>query len=176
MNTNTLPKGMVYDKSTKSYKIIRMKHGKRKYYGGHQSYHEAMSMYNKLEANGWKKPILVRPRHTGKWKHITKTKNGYRIQKNSFHYGIFATFEEAYKYKQYLEDHDWDKKLAYRKRGKYNPHRYISVNRGVNPYHIVKRIDGRLEYFGCFPTMEEAMAERDFLESINWDWDLIYLY
>ena len=165
---------MVYDKSNQRYNIYRMEHGKRKYYGSHKSYHEAMSMYNKLEANGWKKPILVRPRHTGKWKYIYKTKGAYMIYKDRFYYGTFATFEEAYKYKQYLEDHDWDKKLAYRKRGKCNPHRYIVKNNGS--YSIHKSVDGKIVVFATCKKLEDAIAERDFLESINWDWNLIDLY
>lgn len=46
--------------------------------------------------------------------------------------------------------------------------RYITHYDGR--YCIYKNVDGRQEYFGSFKTLEEAMMERDYLESIDWDY------
>ena len=45
--------------------------------------------------------------------------------------------------------------------------RYICEYKGG--YHIQKWVNGKLEYFGRFPTFEDAIRERTFLESIDWD-------
>ena len=50
------------------------------------------------------------------------------------------------------------------------PTRYIS-KKNDHLYCINKRIGGRTVYFGSFHSLEDAMRERDFLESIDWNWD-----
>ena len=48
--------------------------------------------------------------------------------------------------------------------------RYISCIRSGN-YQINKFVDGRLACFGTFKCLSDAIDERDYLESIGWDYD-----
>lgn len=46
--------------------------------------------------------------------------------------------------------------------------RYIRRVKGK--YRIQKNINGKMEYFGTFNTLDDARDERDYLESIDWDY------
>ena len=48
--------------------------------------------------------------------------------------------------------------------------KYISYRSNLDVYEIVKRINGKLEYFGRYHTLEEAIQCRDYF--IEHDWDL----
>lgn len=48
--------------------------------------------------------------------------------------------------------------------------RYIRRTDG-GTYMLQKSVNGRLEYFGTFKTLEDARDERDLLESIDWKWE-----
>ena len=51
--------------------------------------------------------------------------------------------------------------------------RYIQVNthRNKTSYTIQKWVDGCNQTFGTFGSLEDAREERDYLESIGWDYD-----
>ena len=98
--------------------------------------------------------------------HVYQTRNRYfvaqYVNKERVVYGRYDTREEAIQRRNQLI-HDG----VIQDRKKEN--RYISKkNRG---YFIQKRINDVVEYFGMFRTLEDAREERDFLESINWDYD-----
>lgn len=50
-----------------------------------------------------------------------------------------------------------------------NPYRYIiPCNSG---FQVRRSLNGEVVYAGTFKTLQEAITERDFMESINWDYD-----
>ena len=53
---------------------------------------------------------------------------------------------------------------------KYYPNRYI-IRTPANTYAIIKRHNGKNEHFGTYRSLENARKERDYLESIGWDYD-----
>ena len=52
-----------------------------------------------------------------------------------------------------------------------NPYRHIHCSN--NGYQVKKIIDGETIYAGTFKNLEEAQKERDYLESIDWDYNNI---
>ena len=115
-------------------------------------------------------------------KYIRKTGGKYRINKNIngdiTYFGSFDTLSEAREYRDFLVEHDWD--LKYRKVRPRRPNntelRYISYHKVDDYYRIQKVIDNHMTYFSSCKTLEEAIHERDFWESIDWDMDLLDLY
>lgn len=97
--------------------------------------------------------------------HVYQTRNRYfvaqYVNKERVVYGRYDTREEAIQRRNQLIH---DGVIQDRK----EENRYISKkNRG---YFIQKNINGVVEYFGMFRTLEDAREERDFLESIDWDY------
>ena len=86
-------------------------------------------------------------------------------------FGVFANLLEAINLRNNLVN---DGLVIIKKRGrpfKNYETRYIARKDGS--FVIKKNIDGKSEHFGTFHSLEDAMEERDFLESIDWDWNNI---
>ena len=116
-------------------------------------------------------------------KYIRKTSDGmYNVEKwidgHTVYFGRFSSLLNAQKYRDFLVEHDWD--LKYRKVRPRRPNntelRYISYHKVDDYYRIQKVIDNHMTYFSSCKTLEEAIHERDFWESIDWDMDLLDLY
>ena len=91
------------------------------------------------------------------------------------YYGTYDTYNEAVQKRNQLIEHNWDKTLITLEKGKDNPDRYISKTKS-NSYALVKMVDGELVHFGTYHSLDDAREDRDFWESINWDFDLLDLY
>ena len=117
-------------------------------------------------------------------KYIQKTENNtYRIDKflngKTIYFGVFPSLVDAQKYRDFLIEHDWDLKYQRRKnhcKARSKEMRYISYSKNHDVFQINKTIHGKVMYFGYYHTLEEAIHERDFYESIDWNMDLIDLY
>lgn len=113
-------------------------------------------------------------------KYISKLNNKYCIYKTingkNVYFGSFNTLEEAQKYRDFLVAHDWDLKYKKRKPRKYNLPKYIYQKPGEDTFIIRKTINYQQVHIGYYKTLQEAIHERDFYESINWDLDLLDLY
>ena len=96
---------------------------------------------------------------------IYPNQNAYEVNVCKKYYGRYATFEEACQRVFELID------KGIIKPKEHDPMRYIYTRDGR--YELYKCIDGEVEYFGSFRNVDDAMRERDFLESIDWDWDNI---
>ncbi len=92
------------------------------------------------------------------------------------YFGTFNTLKEAQEYRDFLINHDWD--LKYRKRSprKYNLPKYIYKKPGGDMFIIRKTVDYQQVHLGYYKTLQEAIKEKEFYESINWDLDLLDLY
>ena len=95
--------------------------------------------------------------------YIAQTRNGEKKV-----YGRYDTREEAIR----VRDHLIAEGVLVRP-GEHcktcHPDRYIH-RKSDGCFHILKWWRGRLEYFGVFRSLEDAREERDFLESIGWDY------
>jgi len=97
-----------------------------------------------------------------------KGKTWYIIQKRigdtTCHFGTGRTLIEALMIRDWCIMNNWEKKYPM-------PHstgeKYIRRFRGY--FYIQKVLNGKLEHFGSFKTLEEAIKERDLLVKYNWD-------
>ena len=112
------------------------------------------------------------PSHIYKWANtynIISSNNGVK----TVHYKT-QDLQKAIKKRKELINRGIIKHLRKGRPCQENPNRYI-YPKGKG-YCIKKNINGKLTYFNTFPTLEDARKERDFLESIGWDWDNIDYY
>lgn len=163
----------VYKTGNGKYTIAKRdnKTGKRIYYGTYETKQEAEKKRDELIRDGVITPT-VRINHNLP-KHITYTniyadgKPRYRITKTIdgkvYYYATFDTVEEAEAKVEELEQNGWkgiEKPKYDRKR------RYVYLTR-FGTYQIKKRDT----CYGTYHRLEDAIAERDYLESIDWDYD-----
>lgn len=154
------------------YRIQKWTQGRTKYYGKTRTLPHAKKIRDYLITHNWKKPILQK-RRVSPNKYLVRQNNGkYTIRRRNINYGTYNTYHEAVQARKKLITNEWDKK--YSKTIKDNPNRYIHTYKGV--YTIKKVINGETTQYGTYHTLEEARSERDFWESINFDWDLLDLY
>lgn len=85
-------------------------------------------------------------------------------------YGKFGTKEEAIQYRNKLIENGTIKSRLGLHKIKYYPDRYIKKT-PAGTYVITKRCNGKSEHFGTYKTLEDARDERDYMESIGWDYD-----
>lgn len=97
---------------------------------------------------------------------VAQQVNGKRI-----YYATCLDREEAIQLRNKLvkEGVITDRTGKHRLRGRM---RYIT--KYGNKYCIYKNVDGKQECFGTFHSLEEAIDERDYLESIGWDYGDMY--
>lgn len=157
----------------KGYRIQKWTNNRAKYYGKAQTIQHARQIRNHLQQTGWKYPKYQKRKVTPN-KYITKinnntyqiripTKKGKQITRNC------QTYHEAIQIrKQILQGNI---PPAY----KNHPHRYIQKT-STGKYAIVRNEDNTTITYDQCNTLQEAIKERDFWESIRWDWDLIDLY
>ena len=98
-----------------------------------------------------------------KWKKIHKGRNkGKFVQK---HFGSFNDLESAKEYRDICIENNWHEKLM--PKNNPNPLKYIYKN-SVGHYFIGKRKNGKVEYYGTYSNIIDAINERDLLKKHNW--------
>lgn len=102
-----------------------------------------------------------------KWKKIKKGRNkGKWIQK---HFGSFNDLETAKKYRDVCIENNWNEKLMPKNNPiAFNPLKYIYKTSTGN-YRIMKQRYGKLEDYGSYSNLTDAINERDLLMDNNWD-------
>lgn len=150
-------------------------------YGTFKTMEEAEKHVKYCEKRRWDEMCIIPPREKNIReinKYIFLKKNGgYYIMKHIRNKNvIFAHFndlEEVRKYRDHCMWSGWNPKMI-------KPHprhdrdptlKYIREENGK--YLLLKNIDGKLESFGLFNTLEEAQKEREWCIKCGWDWDLI---
>jgi hypothetical protein len=114
-------------------------------------------------------------------RNIHKINNKWVIRKSIKNkrktYGTYQTINEAQKIRDKLIFHNWNPEfagLSFKRRGKENPNRYITVQGGK--FRIMKDNPntGKKEiYDSGIPTLHEAREIRDGWERVGWNWELI---
>ena len=84
------------------------------------------------------------------------------------YYGYYKTLREAINRRDTLVQEGVITSRAGKHRIKNFQNRYIYKHK--DKYYLKKVVNKQPEHFGTFNTLEEARQERDFLESINWDY------
>lgn len=104
-------------------------------------------------------------------KYVYQYYNKYVIKQKQQTLYITNTLQDALQKKQELQQQG---KLRPLQRGPYphrNPeNRYITKTHS-GTYAIRKMVNGYHQHFGTYKTLEDAREERDYLESIEWDYD-----
>lgn len=103
---------------------------------------------------------------------IYKRRNKYivsQVQNKKKHvYGTYNTLEEAIQKRKQLAEQGIIKELRGKHRIRNHEDRYIYKYK--TRYYIRKVVNKKQEHFGVFKTLHEARQERDYLESIQWDY------
>lgn len=156
------------------YRIQKWSKGRVKYYGKASTLEHARKIRDYLIDKEWARPQYQK-RKVSNTKYIVRQPNGkYKIHRWDEHYGTYNSFSEAIEARKQLNANNWDKSIVKYWNVKDNIDRYIQPS--GDKYRIQKHINGVRIHFGTCNTLEEARAERDFFESINWDWDMLDLY
>lgn len=105
---------------------------------------------------------------------ISKHKYGYQINtegnsKTRKYYGFGRTLIEALMIRDWGMNNEW-KPFPKPTNSKTNERYIHKIHRG---YAIIKSVNGKLQYFGIFDKLEDAILERDLLEKYNWDLELV---
>ena len=98
----------------------------------------------------------------------------YELRIGGKYMGVYSSVDEAVK----IREHILKNKLSPSHIRRYNTSsedRYIYKQINGN-FGIIKRVNGRAIRFGTYHSLEDARCERDFWESIDWDFDLLDLH
>lgn len=159
----------IYRTKAGTYQIKKWNREQKKmlYYGTYPTMREAQDQVDYLVSNG---EITLRKRRLPK--HIHMIHNRYYIYKNIngkiTYFGCCATLEEAVRRRDSLIADDWKHDYVHRRR----PYR----KRSENLKYLTRTANGRWrviknnENYGTFLSLEDAMDERDYMKSIDWDY------
>lgn len=98
---------------------------------------------------------------------VIQTQNGQRKT-----YLITHNRQEAINYRNKLYEEGILKDLT-RKAGRHPSGENRYIRKSGRGYNIQKMINGSMESFGTFSSLDDARNERDLLESIDWDYSNI---
>lgn len=157
-------------KTTSNKYVIRQKN---QYYGTYNTHEEATQKLQQLIQNGEIQPKTKDPQryisikytypYTKKYR-LRKSVNGKEIHKT------FNTLKEAIQYRDYMESINWGQPPheLQQTRSKYTP-RYTGIRyiiQKTNGKYVLQR---RGVHYGTYNTIIDAVKDKLFWESINWD-------
>lgn len=158
--------------------------GKKVYVAGSKDYDKIQNIYEKCCRVHWQYDAVheIKQKHS-KWqnpaKYISEKQGKYilclpNVRSETDYCGSYDTLDEAIRVRDELLHGNLDamdaKPYKPRPRGKQNPHRYVYPVKGnEDKYYVAKLIDGEVVRFGTFNSLDDAVAERDFLEIHEWD-------
>lgn len=170
-----------YYKITKNIKCVTY------YLGSYKTFEDAKKYRDDFKKHNWEISYCIEHmphsnHHKKTERYIYKRNTKYIIMKAHTYYGTFETYTKAVQYKRLLESKNWDKKYIQLKRKTYQ-HRFPEKKEKYITYNIQRKKwvvqyckKQKVIYVGAFNKLEDAIKERDFWESINWNMDLIDLY
>lgn len=150
-----------------TFTVVKRLDNKNYSFGTFHTEKEAKDRVEFLKKMDWDLKYRVKRNNCN---HIYYNGTCYFIQKNQEYYGSYSTRAEAKNAVKFFKEHDWDRSYVKYKRDMTNPiSKYIT--RGYDSkYRIIKSIDGKVETFGTFRTLNEAEEERD--RCVKYDWDI----
>lgn len=149
-------------------------------YGAFKTMEEAEKHVKYCEKRRWDEMCIIPPREKNIRKinrHIFLKKNGgYYIMKHIRNKNvIFAHFndlEEVRKYRDHCMWSGWNPKMI-KPHPRHDGDPNVHIKKQNGKYLLNKTIDGKIESFGVFNTLEEAQKEREWCIKCDWDWDCI---
>ena len=174
------PRNIRYNQKYNKY-YIQKQIKKQYYYSGlFDTLTEAINERNKLSQSGWDIALMKKSKKREKTKNYAKTSSGYYVKKSIkgevYTFGRYDTEEEAQTRVEFLKKHNWNTKYAIKQkksRNKDPQRRYIT--RTKTGWKIQKVIEGKLIHFNTFSSLENAIAERDWLEKAGWTYEGEYI-
>jgi len=161
-----------YHKKISLYQVRKKINGNFVSMGYGRTLIEALVKRDWCVANNWQP--YPRTTKTNE-KHIQLIGNHYKVMKRIKGkyktYGSFDTLGEAVKYRDFIVKKGWSTNYKYK-----NPMRNIYRNMRNSRWYISKQINGELMSFGSFIDLGECKKERDLLEKLNWDLELLCEY
>lgn len=162
-------RGKYISKENEKYVVSRIIRGERKVFGKFMLFEYAEDYEYKLMINSWDEPF--RTKNISPYgKFITKSSKKFHIQRTingiSKTYGSFEDINDAIAAREQLIDDNWgvEEDLTSFEGGF---GKYISLYNGL--YKIQKSLDGQVDDYGIFDTLEDAITARDILMENNWD-------
>ena len=162
------------------YVIKRFIDGAYVHYASFTDFEEAKEYLEYVKENNWSldcKKKRYRKRG-GDLYCISSPKEGlYQVMKSIDgklrHYGSFHTLEEAQRHRDYCIRNNWSEDCILRRRGytKYDLPKYITWNKELGKYVIIKQDHGCIMYSALHKDLDAAIRERDLLVLYDWDED-----
>lgn len=145
--------------------IFKFINGEKVIFGEYDSIDEAKQIKNNLIDNAWESTTEYTRSEYGKY--IVKDNNRFvvkRTYKGDLHiFGYFKTLDEAIKCREDLVSTNWgDLNISLQ----INKEKYISYN-GLM-YTIQRMINGKLNVYGLFYELDDAIQQRDWLIKHGW--------
>lgn len=106
------------------------------------------------------------------YRYIIRRNKGYQILKNNEHYGWYENIEDALFDRDRLEQCDWNFSVFVELPEIPNPYSHMTlppfekakstyIQHLPEKWRVLKRIDGKMCYFGTFDSFEEAEEHRN---------------
>ena len=176
--------GKNYYQEGKSYRIYKTVKGITADYGRYSTGEEAKKVVNALIENDWdynKLPDELKelqlPIPSNKHRYYTDKPVKYYLRKylngHSTLIGVYESYNDAVRVREYLEKHEWDitllpDELVDLSLKKKEP-KYYCYNPRNDNYVVNKYINNNYVYFGAVDTKAKAEEAVEYLKSINWD-------
>lgn len=159
---------ITFEQRKNVYRIQKWVKGRVKRFGQAKTLLDAIELRNTVMNEGWKKVHYTHRKYSPA-KYLSRNKNNkYRVSVPGHKHVTAENYIEAVAIRNAMLDG------TYEHVDNINPHRYITVrkNKTMVSYYLKK--DGVM--YGTYHSWEDAVADRDFWESIHWDMDLLDLY
>ena len=162
-----------------SYNIVKNVNGKNIRFGSFPTLEEAQRYVEYCKTHDWGHECVIKKNDTTpEKKYIASLPNGsYQVGKNfgskRISFGVFQSFEEAQKHRDFCVEHDWDINICRRLVCPHNHTLPKYISKYKNRYVIQKFKDYELVVRISFTNLEDAVKERDLLMECGWDENLL---
>lgn len=112
----------------------------------------------------------VTPKYERIEKYVFRKFKKYKVVYGPKVIGVFDTLKEAIDFKKKMIQEGVINPKRTRRPFKDYQNRYIQKTPAGN-WTIRKKVGAKMEGFGTYHSLEDAREERDYLESIDWDYD-----
>lgn len=161
----------IYKTHSNKYEIRYRTGGKKRYFGTYLTLSEAQEAVDQLIKDG-----VITPKYLDPTRYITKRNKKYRLRKvinGKEYYQSFNTLEEAIKHRDYMESINWGKTIEEKPRTRENYTGIKYIHKVPSMKYVLQR-NG--VHYGTYNTIIDAVKDKLFWESINWDMDQLDNY
>jgi len=163
-------------KTTSNKYVIRQKN---QYYGTYNTHKEATQKLHELIQNGEIQPKNKDPQRYISTRYTSLRKKKYRLRKVINGKEIqktFDTLEEAIRARDHLENNNWGQPLTQNNKHTKYTTRYTGIRYIIQKTNGKYMLQRRGVHYGTYNTIIDAVKDKLFWESINWEIDQIDNY